>query len=154
MRHSGERSLCPITISWEWVKQGADRQGSVGILTRAKKDRHEQPGREEWASKPRCVFGGWQVATGCTLHGWDIHLLGWCLSLKASRIYRHPWRTTPRFIYFDLIIGLAALVLSLWSCKFQRTEKHNPQMYSFQRTRKLKGHVPAHSRYMQLQMLA
>lgn len=46
VRHSGEESLCHITIAWEWVKQGADRQGSVGILTWAREDRHEQPGRE------------------------------------------------------------------------------------------------------------
>lgn len=35
--HSGKQSLCHITSAWEWVKQGADRQGSVGILTWAKK---------------------------------------------------------------------------------------------------------------------
>lgn len=54
MRHSGEQSLCHITIAREWVKHEADRQGSVGILHPwAKKDRDEQSGREEWASKPQ-----------------------------------------------------------------------------------------------------
>lgn len=32
---------------------------------------------------------------------------------------RHPGRTTPCFLYFDLIIGMAALVLFLWSCKIE-----------------------------------
>ncbi len=75
------------------------------------------------APKPRGGGGGWQVVAGCIIHGWDMHLLGWWLSLQTYCIYRHPGRTTPCFMYFDLIIGLAVIVFFfLWSCKIHRTE--------------------------------
>lgn len=50
-------------------------------------------------------------------------------------------KTTSRFMYFDLIIGLAVLVLFLWSCKMEEDREHNPQIYSFQCTHKLKVHT-------------
>lgn len=81
MTHSGEQTLRRITILWEWVKLEADRKGSLGILTRAKKDRDDQPAREEWSSKPWGGGRGLQVVASCILHGRDMYLLGWRLSL-------------------------------------------------------------------------
>lgn len=50
---SAEVALCHITSALEGFKQGADRKrGSEGLLTRARKDRDEQPGGKRSAPKP------------------------------------------------------------------------------------------------------
>lgn len=92
MRHSGEHPLCHITVGWEWVKQGADREGSVGILTWAK-----GIGMSSQAEKngSPCLWAGVEVDsqspaisfTGKTCTCW--------LSLQIPSIYRHLRRSSP-----------------------------------------------------------
>lgn len=112
VRHSGEQSLCHITIAWEWVKQGADRQGSVGILTRAKKDRDEQPGGEEWRSKP--WVWGWRLTASHWLYPtWERHTLIELVAIPADLL---AFIGTQEELHhavciFDLIIGPAVLFL-------------------------------------------
>lgn len=119
VKHSGEQSLCHITISWERVKQGADRQGSVGFLARTKKDRDERPGREEW--ELRASGWGWRLTGSRRLYpAWVRHALIGSAAIPADSL--HPGRAAPCFVYFDLIIGLAVLVSFLRPCKIQRTE--------------------------------